>query len=343
MDLPTDIHEYLFSLARFRLRDIINLTVVSKRLRMISLKEQYWHVIIDTRKILYDFVRQVFTSTTSYPSNRIQQMYSIDLFHCTNKILDIYILNQQNFVKFYNHFPDYQICHIGHPGLDIDNCHGSLKTVHILDLFSHIDVIAYLSHNYLVNNCTITEIIMRHNTIDCEFLIKNYPHLEKLEIYSLENIKQLKQINLIYLNIGIRTRINEIIPCLPLTIKSLIIQNGDYIPIMLNQLPHLNYLSIHLTSLELSTTLNVNTIHYVIDRRNIDVKINIPNVKNIIIVCNYISGISIPSLQLVSQNAVTCQIYNIKISNFSSVLPNCPQIMMRDHISESKYDSRVFN
>jgi hypothetical protein len=84
MNLPIDIYKHLFTLKKFRLRHIINFTMVSEQLREISLSEENWFIIMDTKKILYDFVRKIFQSDyISYPFRKIRQMHPTDYRDCS--------------------------------------------------------------------------------------------------------------------------------------------------------------------------------------------------------------------------------------------------------------------
>jgi hypothetical protein len=58
MNLPSDVYTYIFTLAELTLSDIIKLMTVSKQFQRILLLEENWHVISDTHKILYNFVRK---------------------------------------------------------------------------------------------------------------------------------------------------------------------------------------------------------------------------------------------------------------------------------------------
>jgi hypothetical protein len=146
----------------------------------------------------------------------------------------------------------------------------------------------------------------------------------------MQNIHQLNQLKLKYLRINGYLEICDIIPNLPDTIESFIIMNGWSItPLLLNQLntfPHLNYLKINLTCSIFETILHIDTIHFIIYRHSKPVhKIDIPNVKNIII-ANKDVRCGIKKLCLTSVNAITCQLINIQISDLSVTLPNCPKI-----------------
>jgi hypothetical protein len=123
ISLPLDVYQYLPTVGQFRLRDIIKLTSISKDLRKISLLEENWYIITDTKKILYDFIHQIFLSASnisasnisasniSYPFSKIRRMDNI----CCDNILNFNGINRphllpvifdkcSDFHKFYECF-----------------------------------------------------------------------------------------------------------------------------------------------------------------------------------------------------------------------------------------------
>jgi hypothetical protein len=337
LSLPLDIYRYLFTCAKFRLRNIISLTMVSKKLRTISLEEENWYIISDTEKVLYDFTHHIMHSTSniSYPFNQIQQMRSIDDLDSPDKILNIPITNQDNLIKFYKCFPYYQVFHMDNICLEFDSrCQESLEDIHILSLsFSYL-AIKYLSLNYLMNKYMITEIIMLHNCIDCKILVKHYSQIEKLEILDLENVEHLKKTHLKYLCVRGYVNADYIMTNLPDTIESLIILNGYHLSSsvsnQLNKFQYLHYIKFGLACSEFLTTAKINTVHF-ITQHHLDVNIDVPNVKNIIVTHDCTSFERPRSLCITSQNAVTCQIMYMGSIPLSSTLPNCPEVITLDY------------
>jgi hypothetical protein len=342
LSLPSDIYRYLFKHAKFRLRDFIKLTAVSKKLRMISLKEQYWHTISDTDKILYDFTRHVLHSASDipYPFNQIQKMRSAD----SDKILHIPITNQNNLIQFYERFPHYQVFHMDNILEGFIPYHQKLpKNIHILFLkFTAIES-KYLSLDYYVNRCMITEIIMPSNYMDCKIFMERYSQIEKLTIMAFENIEYLRQTRLKYLCVVGYEIIDHIIQNLPDTIESLIITYGHHSLSVFNKYHRLNYLKIRCDYEELNTTLDVNTIHLLISYHHSDIIINIPNAQHIIIENTYASlRYSTKNLYLTSLNAVTCQIIAIIVGKSSLLLPKCSSIIMSNNVPDLDYNSNIF-
>jgi hypothetical protein len=336
--LPLDLYKYLFALSRFRLHDILNLMTVSKNMYRVSLLEENWYIIMDTKKILYDFIRWIFKSESSkiaYPFSKIQQMhyadyrdiFQFDGLDYTNPLLIIYN-TEEDLITFYKYFPNYQYLYVNeiNAGKTLD----SITLRGICMMYSYFDN-QILDENLSMNQRThtITEIFASNVSTDCNFLIKNYSLLDKLDINYIENIEQLKQLRLKYLCIHEYTNTNSIIENLPETIESLIIMSGWGHDIssfnQLNKLPHLTYLKIGLPFSELSTPLNLNTIYLHLSTNQIfDIKIDIPNIRNIII-DRHISRIE--KFHLTSEHAITCRLIGFFGFNLVLVLPKCPEVI----------------
>ena len=75
--LPSEIRTYIFTLTKLRLRDIINLTMVSKKLRQMALSEENWYIISDTQQLLYNFIRVVKLLFGMTNTNTNQHMFMI--------------------------------------------------------------------------------------------------------------------------------------------------------------------------------------------------------------------------------------------------------------------------
>jgi hypothetical protein len=121
----------------------------------------------------------------------------------------------------------------------------------------------------------ITEIFATVGVIDCQTILKHYPHIEKLEARSLNNVWQLKQSKLKYLCIN-NNQTGDIIKNLPDTIESFTMKRGWHTESIFDQLskfPHLTYLKINLPFSRLTTTLNINTVHFIITSENQSKKI----------------------------------------------------------------------
>jgi hypothetical protein len=344
MSLPSDIYVHIFTLANFRLSDIINLTMVSKNLRQISLLEDNWHIIFDTKKVLYNFIRKVFQSgfSISYPFNKIQK---IRTGH--TKLLPIKIHQQADIIKFYEHFADYQYLYLSGRGpvnvCDKDSL-GELRGSDI-SLCSIILIgpsgypfIEPLSEKNMVNY-SITEIIVRNCRVECQHILKYFPSLEKLEAGSFRKVEYLKQSRLKHLACYQYTGIYTFTSNLPDTIESLIMPAGQsMLSDRLNKFQYLTYLKVRLMYVKLSTELRMHTVHFIMSHPDqTDIQLDLPNVENIIFSHDW-TECHIENLYLTS-NAVSCQIIDIKISNLFTVLPKCSGVIMKD---KSNYDSDIF-
>jgi hypothetical protein len=338
MDVPADVYEYLFSLAKFRLHDIINLTTISKKIRMISLKGDHWHIISDTKTILYNFVRYVIKSgSNTYPCHHIQKMCAIDqydIFHCQN-LLPITLRNINEFKKFYKRFADYRylylVPYVNFPS--IKNLNSAFRGIYISPPNIKICEMAALN--------SILKLISRHYHDIKELTIPNgyntnlncilewYPLIEKITAVGLGQIIQLKNLKLKYLCITDSIEIDALIPYLCDTIESLIMMKCGYTASLFNQLikfQYLTYIKINFEKSVFSTILHIDTVHLVTTSYD-ESTINMPHVRNIIITPCDITR-SIRKLHLESQNAITCQLTNVVVSHSTLFLPNCPEIII---------------
>jgi hypothetical protein len=350
MNLPTDIYRHLFSLTRFRLHDIIMLTMVSKKLRQMALLEENWYTISDTEQILIKFVYHMLQSKSwishIYPLNKIQQMCTTDyrdkfifdgLDYPALFEINGYITPQFDLSKFYKCFTDYQYLYV-----DRDRRGQLIKSLRENKLFRGICNSNYESpfdnfedcfpYTKIIQN-NITEIIVSHQTISCRTILKFYPRLEKLTVCNLGHIEQLKRTSLKYLHANRSPHYRKIIKYLPKTIESLTIDTDRSLLLCFDQLkllPNLNYLKLNYAPRIISTSLRIKTLHLVIDILDgyRDVQIGIPNVANIIIECRY-NEPTIEKFSMMSQNAITCQLFNIPVANPSLILPNCSKIIIR--------------
>jgi hypothetical protein len=267
--LPSDVLQYLFTLASFQLVDIINLSMVSQQLRRISLSEENWYTISDAVGILTRFMRRIYQSNISYPVDKIQQMYQTDIIDWGSVpvLLEITFNNQTGFDTFYQHFPNYQYLY-ANERISIESFgKKSFKNIHMTthDLgsvyFDHrrfCDILTHRDMHCYVN--AITEIIATEHMLDCEFLAKYCPQIEKLVIRDLYHVEQLKHVKLKYLCVTY-PQPYEWIKTLPDTIESLIMlcpvkMNKPFYQLdalqyrndlRLNKFPHLKYLRMELT------------------------------------------------------------------------------------------------
>jgi hypothetical protein len=363
ISLPSDIFRYSLSLEILRLRDIINLTMVSKNLREIALSEEYWYTISDTRKILYDFIFKVYESKlkVSYPYNKIRRMNEVNYWHQFNglnnsALLRIFFYNQMDLNKFYNCFTDYQYYYVCDEY--IDTFHKSLKGIHVYNILAK-------PYNFDCRAChTITEIIAPHTIIDAKSLTICYPQIKKLTVGSIVNVEYLKQTLLTYFYINNSVSMDTIFSNLPDTIESVIIPNGksrlsdqfiryqrmvypeSYIPVLefslslsLFRFQHLNYLGIVIPDTKLFFPLKINTVHIEIPLFYDEITINIPNVRNIIVSYNS-TTYQICKMYLTSENAVACKILGMRRNDILATLPNCPEIIILDYETLYWYDPK---
>jgi hypothetical protein len=336
--IPFDVYMHIFTIKQIRLRDLINLSMVSRQLRRIALSEIMWHTVSDTKKVLYDFIRQVFKSSSnmSYPIKKMCFTDYCDVFRYDESeypdLLPIKFYQESHAVMFYKYFPDYQYFYL-HGG---NGC--------VSDKIKGLYIVSYFLVRMPSIKCNITEIFAENSIVDCEC----WPALEKLETYGIQNISSLRKTKLTYLLIHSNELTGLIISNLPVTIESLIIFHGDNISAamldQLTQFSRLNFLKIHGPRMGLSTTLNINTIHFMmIWDTDFCTTLNIPNVKNIIISSGYVTYThTLKKLHLISKNATTCKIYNMQILDLSLELPNCPDVItLHDHV-QINYDSNIF-
>jgi hypothetical protein len=330
------------------LRNIINLTATSKYLRDVLLLPEFWYVITDTKKVLYNFIRWIFRSgQSSYPLNKIQRMQygDDDGFH----LLPITPNNSDDMNEFYDHFTGYRYLYAN------TSCKYFSREIEILNGI-HITSSSYIFSYDIFLNQRITEIIAPNMEFDCASIVKYCPLIEKLVVNTMQYFAPLKQTQLKYLRIeNVNT---DIIQNLPDTIEFLTI--GHMKPLLsfdeLNKFPHLKYLKIHLPSVDFSTSLSINTIHFVVEcHPRAIVKINVPNAKNIVISQREVKyqtnpihwtvrrrgGETVESaadelkgqllrLNLSSLEAVTCDIINIDIVYPKFFLPKCSGVIFRD-------------
>jgi hypothetical protein len=354
MSLPTDIYMHIFTLTHFRLSDMINLTMVSKNLRQISLLETYWYIIRDTKKVLYNFIRKILQSnvsvsvsaSVSYPFSKIRQMHSTDFLDKFNLDifghdgLDIMINRQTDMINFYKYFTDYQYLHVYRNGCRTLCDFTTLTTLRGINIFSGVLSSANLFHQIPTKH-TITEILAPNSMFDCNILLY-CPLIEKLEVGCLVDPQYLKRSRLRYLRHVYSTDMDLIISNLPDTIESLVMQTNHSLATLIDRLAefkYLTYMKFNLVDHEFSTSLNIDTLHFIFSDSG-NIRLDLPNVKNIIISNDTISR-HIENLYLTSQNALTCQIDCTNIDNLITVLPNCLDVSN----SESKidYDPNIFN
>jgi hypothetical protein len=186
LHLASDMWICIFTF--LRLRNIISLTVVSKQMRIVSLLNENWYTISDTNKILYGFVCKIFESRSDvpYPFHKIKQMNSTN--YCNKlrfggylKLFKIFPKNQKDYLKFYDHFPDYQ--YLCTPRIDHDKIFYEKTFKGIYNYHWRYDIIEPKSpHN-------ITEIIMPNIIMfDCEILMKCFPQIEKLVLGNIKHV-----------------------------------------------------------------------------------------------------------------------------------------------------------
>jgi hypothetical protein len=344
--LLPDIFHHFFSWIDFRLRDIIILSTVSQQLRRVSLSEEHWYIISDTHRLLYIFVRKMLRlrTTASYPLHKIKQMHStdsLDIFTFDYKtLLEIVPKDIKYFNRFYNCFTDYQYLYL-QGNIDIKSSNVK-NMVGIYGTFGNSTKIGFNKMMYIpeiILNNHITEIFLPYCTCDWDYLIKRYPclglHLEKLTIGTIYKYDEMVNSNLKYLS----TRNYQIdIHKLPVTLESLILHHLYSASLFdhLSTLPYLNYLKMNLPFSDCMSTININTVHFIISNSHREIIIDMPNVKNIIISYNgidigpRIKYIELFTVSISSLHATTCQIFNIKIYNPSFNLPNCSQVVIRN-------------
>jgi hypothetical protein len=347
--LSSDILQYLFTSMKLRLRCIINLTMVSKKIRQISLLEENWYVISDSYKMLWIFVNKTLQWKSrfdvSYPLDKIKMMIS-DTHYLNNPIgiinltqhRDVFNFNEINYPEtiiipprlicwrhFCEFFSNYQYFFMSENddrlwksfrGL----CAPSMSTSAFNDK---------ILHQKITNRCNITEIIASDCIFDCKILAKYLPGLEKLEARAMYNTQYLVRTKLQHLHIAGNNNVCGSIVYLPDTIK--VLESNEWknssLFELIKKLRHLHYLKINLSLHEISTTQDINTVVFIIPNvNNDDIRIDIPNIRNIIIVPVY-AKCRLRKLYLSSQNAITCQILNIDIDELLLNLPNCSEVI----------------
>jgi hypothetical protein len=319
--LSPDISKYLLSMGILRLRDILNLATVSKKLRMIALSEETWYIISDATKIFYDFINSMVKSDVyvSYPLDKIQRMNSIDKIQEMNfnglnypALLEIGFYFQHNRDKFYDYFTSYRYYCVHHKQHNIPNFNKSLMGIFI----SSSGIFERFRFHQIMMDYAITEIIAPYTIIDAEFLTRSYKQIEKLTVKTILNSEYLKQTRLKYLCVTGSIATDIIFANVPDTIESIMICDGQYesLSIESNKLPCLNYLGINVPVTELSSSLKVDTLHLVIPPLRNDIKINIPNIRNIII--SRVKFTRDCKIYLKAENAVTLKILGIDKNDF---------------------------
>src|ERR1700677_807414 len=93
---------YSLIIQQLRLSDIIKLTIISHKIRIMTLAENNWCKISDTAKILKKFIANVLKNENCYPYNQIECMYNTNL--CDAGLLKISFNSDADFVKFYSRF-----------------------------------------------------------------------------------------------------------------------------------------------------------------------------------------------------------------------------------------------
>jgi hypothetical protein len=269
----------------------------------------------------------------SYPIKKMCFTDYRDLFRHDESeypdLLPIKFYQESHVVTFYKYFPDYQYFYLNDNGY-VNNKIKGIYTDGIL--------------KYETSKCNITEIFAKTSTVDCEC----WPALEILEAYGVQNISSLRKTKLTYLLIQGNEMTNLIIQNLPITIESLIIFRGvNTTAAMFDQLAQfsrLKFLKIHVPLMGLSTTLSINTVHFMMNwNTDFDTTLDIPNVKNIIISSGYITYIhTVKKLHLISKNAITCKFYNVKILGLILDLPKCSDIITLDDHVKINFDANVF-
>jgi hypothetical protein len=231
-----------------------------------------------------------------YPVNRIRRMNVID--HTT--LEDYPELFKIIPVKFYEYFTDYQSLYINEQ----------------IDIFTTS-----------LAKPSITEIFAPALQINCKFLVQFFPHIEKLEVGCCENMEHLKKTQIKYLKTNNHVMLDTHAGNLPDTIESLIVMKGWHIASSFDQLdrfPCLSYVKIELP-LYLVSIVSIDTVHLMYSRANSYGRSNtiiLPNVKNIII-DNTDAEDPEKEIYLTSQNAITCQLVNMRMTDVVLNLPNC--------------------
>jgi hypothetical protein len=241
--LPLDIYRYLFTVAKFRLLDIIKLSTVSKNLRLIAFSEENWYIISDMSGALINFINRIFRSDISYPINKIRQMHIIECqdashfnLHYPNLLSFTFSPKQEVLINFYEHFTNYQFLYI-YNNMDTSLIYKKINVplcgIYICGLGIEKEIFSrYPLLKEIPKKNNITEIFAPHSVIDCKLLVKYFPQIEKLEGHTIWYPEQLKQTKLKYLRIDNQDpqrAINNIIPHLPNTIESCVSTNIGFI------------------------------------------------------------------------------------------------------------------
>jgi hypothetical protein len=348
--MPTEIYMYIFNKLSLTLSNIINLMAVTKDLRRILSLEEYWHVISDTKTILYKFIRQIFKSDTSYPYHKIQKMCVVDpydIFHCPN-LLPITFQEINQFKIFYKYFTNYQYLYLI-PDVDFTTVKKLKRAFNGVYLSGHIKIEEVTDMNVVLKLISkhydhITELaIPNDRSADLDLIMEWYPKIENLTAFRLTSVERLKELKLKYLCITNNIRLDKLIPHLCDTVESLSMIDCEYTSSLfdqLNKFRRLTYIKINLNSSEFSTTLNIDTIHLIFGNY-IGTILNMPNVRNIIITPYDITRI-IYRIHLTSQNAITCQLTNVIKSYSELFLPNCKKINFFNDEGRNGYDADIF-
>jgi hypothetical protein len=337
LSLTSDVWQYILAITKRRLRDIINLSLVSKNLHRIALLEENWYAISDTNKVLYNFIKHVLHSASkiSYPIikiRRMERLYNDNILDCP-ELLRIFPMKRNDFIQFYACFRDYQYLYMDKAvdltPSDVDTIfhNRSLKGIFFLHCYYLSSIFALNLHTDIIRIYAMTEIFAPNVIINCKSLVTYCPQIEQLKAMEIYNTAYLKQTKLKYLQVARMTDSNGLIQYLPDTIETIIIIDRMHTPSsffdFLIKFRHLNYLKMQLLFPKLSTTLCINTVHFILRDRP-SYTIDIPNIKHIIIDN---SSLIYPNLKLhlASLNAITCQLKNNNVRDLRLDLPNCQE------------------
>ena len=125
--LPAEIYNIIVQ--KLQLRQMISLIGVSHHIQKLTLMENNWYTISDTRKLLHKFINQVVDyKSVSYPHYKIESMInnkgpiSLPVDECENESminnkgpisLPVDECENEKFYDFYDYFHNYQYLHIG--------------------------------------------------------------------------------------------------------------------------------------------------------------------------------------------------------------------------------------
>jgi hypothetical protein len=211
LSLTSDVWQYILAITKRRLRDIINLSLVSKNLHRIALLEENWYTISDTNEILYNFTNHVLHSVSkiSYPVTKIKRMerlYNDNILDCP-ELLRMFPMKRKDFIKFYACFRDYQYLYMNKEfDLTLSDANTifhnrSLKGISFLPSYYLSAIFTVKLHTDIIKICAMTEIIAPNIIFNCESLVTHCPQIEKLEAMEIYNNAHLKQIQMESYNI----------------------------------------------------------------------------------------------------------------------------------------------